>query len=449
MSLFSTIKLDTVASVSIGNTTTETISLRDEDALAFRVGQYIAGWDDVYDDPEDDSGARIGFITDRDPTSITVEWGRFDTDTTSIPEAFIAVLPNLTEELESVFENPEQETSFEQITLSGTTPRLTINLPDKPLNPGIPELGPYGAAILIQGTDGTIHRRIFADLDGDGDVDGDDVVAGNYYGVSAFQWQIRPRYTPGNPEYGRVVFDALTTGFDSDGSGINYIQSGRNFAGTTYNDLAFTRYGSPSFHWGRFDESQNGYFILGKNSGQVARARLHAYDTISRIGYFESGATSMFVSLHALNTTAFDTVGVGATDDDLTLRAGGSVRAVVSTSGINVGASTASTSTLQSSGSFSLPVSAAATSARSITSTESTVQGDTTSSAFSLTLPTAVGISGRIYTIKRINSGANDLTVATTSSQTIDGSTTYALTAQWKFVQVQSNGANWIIIASN
>lgn len=49
-----------------------------------------------------------------------------------------------------------------------------------------------------------------------------------------------------------------------------------------------------------------------------------------------------------------------------------------------------------------------------------------TANSFAVTLPTAVGVTGRIYTIK--NSGAGTITVNTTSSQTIDG----ALTVQRK-----------------
>lgn len=63
------------------------------------------------------------------------------------------------------------------------------------------------------------------------------------------------------------------------------------------------------------------------------------------------------------------------------------------------------------------------------------------------TLPTAVGILGRVYTIKLSASGT--ATVATTSSQTIDGATTYSLSAQYKYVTVQSDNANWQIIANN
>ena len=56
-------------------------------------------------------------------------------------------------------------------------------------------------------------------------------------------------------------------------------------------------------------------------------------------------------------------------------------------------------------------------------------------------------LSGKVYIIK--NSGSGAITVATTSSQTIDGSTTYSLATQYKYVQVMSNGANWIITANN
>lgn len=87
----------------------------------------------------------------------------------------------------------------------------------------------------------------------------------------------------------------------------------------------------------------------------------------------------------------------------------------------------------------------AKTATYTILNTDNTV--DATSGTFTATLPTAVGVSGKIYTIK--NSGAGVITVATTSSQTIDGSTTYSLATQYKYVTVQSNGANWIVIANN
>lgn len=67
------------------------------------------------------------------------------------------------------------------------------------------------------------------------------------------------------------------------------------------------------------------------------------------------------------------------------------------------------------------------------------------SGTFSLTLPTAVGCTGRIYNMKNVGTGI--ITIATTSSQTIDGTATGILTLiQWDNLMVQSDGANWIII---
>lgn len=63
------------------------------------------------------------------------------------------------------------------------------------------------------------------------------------------------------------------------------------------------------------------------------------------------------------------------------------------------------------------------------------VSGTTT-----LTLPTAVGNSN-LYTIKNVGNGT--VTVAFTSSQTCDGSSTVSLPVQYTAVDLISNGSNW------
>jgi hypothetical protein len=65
------------------------------------------------------------------------------------------------------------------------------------------------------------------------------------------------------------------------------------------------------------------------------------------------------------------------------------------------------------------------------------------------TLPTAVGISGQAIIIKKIDSGAGSVTIATTSAQTMDGLSTYQLTNQYQYVEVVSDGSNWVIIDAN
>jgi hypothetical protein len=87
----------------------------------------------------------------------------------------------------------------------------------------------------------------------------------------------------------------------------------------------------------------------------------------------------------------------------------------------------------------------AQTAAYTATATDSFISCDATSAAFTVTLPTAVGASGQMYTVKKIDSSGNAVTVGTTSSQTIDGASTYSLAARWNTVTVVSNGANWLI----
>jgi len=63
---------------------------------------------------------------------------------------------------------------------------------------------------------------------------------------------------------------------------------------------------------------------------------------------------------------------------------------------------------------------------------------------YNITLPTAVGITGRTYIIKSNMNVGVSLTVDTTSSQTIDGAATKTL-SRYEAIQVISNGNNWEI----
>lgn len=78
-----------------------------------------------------------------------------------------------------------------------------------------------------------------------------------------------------------------------------------------------------------------------------------------------------------------------------------------------------------------------------------TITGNASSGTFTVTLPSAVGLVGKILVLKKIDNSGNTVTVATASSQTIDGASTYSLAAQWKYVTVQSDDSNWIIIGNN
>jgi hypothetical protein len=110
----------------------------------------------------------------------------------------------------------------------------------------------------------------------------------------------------------------------------------------------------------------------------------------------------------------------------------------------SIGVGIVPTSQLHTAGSFATGYAATPT---SITANATHNVIEVTATGQTITLPTAVGIQGRIYTIKLTAVGTG--TVATTSSQTIDGITTYSLLAQYKYVTVQSNNANWNIIGNN
>ncbi len=65
-----------------------------------------------------------------------------------------------------------------------------------------------------------------------------------------------------------------------------------------------------------------------------------------------------------------------------------------------------------------------------------------------ISLPAASTCNGRVYTIKRINSGS--VSINPNGLDNIDGSTaTLSLAAQWDFITVISDGSDWFIIGTN
>ena len=79
---------------------------------------------------------------------------------------------------------------------------------------------------------------------------------------------------------------------------------------------------------------------------------------------------------------------------------------------------------------------------------DSTITGATSGGAFTITLPSAVGLEGKRFTIRKSDTSSNLLTVATTSSQTIgsNSATSTKLHAKGEAITLESDGANWIYI---
>lgn len=66
-----------------------------------------------------------------------------------------------------------------------------------------------------------------------------------------------------------------------------------------------------------------------------------------------------------------------------------------------------------------------------------------------VTLPTAIGNSGKIFNIKKVDAG-NTLSIKSILNQTLDGvditTGSYAITTQWEVITVVSDGSNWLVI---
>jgi hypothetical protein len=73
---------------------------------------------------------------------------------------------------------------------------------------------------------------------------------------------------------------------------------------------------------------------------------------------------------------------------------------------------------------------------------------DASGAARTITLPSAVGLDGRQYIIKKKDSSTNAVIIAADGSETIDGDATVSLTMQWSVRTIVSDGANWMIISN-
>ena len=73
----------------------------------------------------------------------------------------------------------------------------------------------------------------------------------------------------------------------------------------------------------------------------------------------------------------------------------------------------------------------------------------TGASDYTLNLPTAIGIVGKPYKIKKVDSGVGTVIIDPYSTQTVDGASTFVLTDQYDFVDIVSDNANWQVLSTN
>lgn len=74
------------------------------------------------------------------------------------------------------------------------------------------------------------------------------------------------------------------------------------------------------------------------------------------------------------------------------------------------------------------------------------ILADASDGAVTLTLPDASSLEGRKIIVKKIDVSANAVSLATTSSQMIDGDLSKEITDQYASISVVASGGNWFIV---
>jgi hypothetical protein len=111
-----------------------------------------------------------------------------------------------------------------------------------------------------------------------------------------------------------------------------------------------------------------------------------------------------------------------------------------------VGVSTAApTSSFHVSGSFATNI-VTKTSNYTATEADSVILANASSGNLQITLPSAQGIAGRQYVVKKVDTSNRVTTIATTGNQTIDGTPTKTLSSPYQVLRVVSDGSNWLVL---
>ena len=122
------------------------------------------------------------------------------------------------------------------------------------------------------------------------------------------------------------------------------------------------------------------------------------------------------------------------------------------TNKLSLGTSSAPTSTIQVNGSHTNSIIVQTGATLNVNDSMYVIICNTTSNAITINLPTAVGITGRTYVIRRYG-GGNNVVIDPFSTQTLLGSlssySTLTLANNGEWVEIMSDGADWYIVKDN
>jgi len=190
------------------------------------------------------------------------------------------------------------------------------------------------------------------------------------------------------------------------------------------------------------------------NSAYDIGATSNGYNNIYGVAFrYNNDPTASFIQFISggINITSSDptdtiTIAANGSSSLLDLQAISGSMSLTSPT-INIGNSSSSTVAINNRATFNASV---AFDVNSISTTYTVTQGDfmiriTGTNTFTITLPTAVGITGRVYMFYKVSSGGT-VTIDANGSQTIDGALTQTLTGAFAIMRIMSDGANWMII---
>jgi hypothetical protein len=81
-----------------------------------------------------------------------------------------------------------------------------------------------------------------------------------------------------------------------------------------------------------------------------------------------------------------------------------------------------------------------------VTDVEATVMVKTMRQAVTITLPRAAVHNGRQISIRKIDAGANPVTIVAQGGEPLDGQSALGLTAAGEFVSLVSDGSAWAVV---